>query len=107
MKKSKELEKFISMMFLIGEKPGVFGMSSSDDIYHFLQGFFYASNDEIKDFISDFKSYVNKHFVKTYFPDRSDFELDWKNWIRFTSSTNFESVKWFDKLFKGYVESLE
>ncbi len=108
MEKTKEIEKLLTIIDTLANKPGVFGISNSSEIFHFLQGYNISANQEIQKILFGFNDYVNKLYSQTVFQvnDKEISNKTWNNWIRFMTATDYESITLFKNLVYSYLEEI-
>jgi hypothetical protein len=99
--KVKEVNQFIDWLQHVVNKPGMYQVNNIEDLGLIMSGYLIGAAhmgdvEALSAFLSDFRSFVNKHFETT-------FDYDLERLIRFNSSGDKGSLVLFKELFDKFV----
>ena len=94
-------EKLNELITAITKRPAMYGVNKVEDIELIILGYTACSavaQDNVSDFNTAFRNYVNTHFEMTG-------DYAWPRLIRFHSGSDSHSIELFSKLFFKYLIS--
>lgn len=97
-----KVNRFLTLIFHVVERPGIYGVNEVDDLYFIMFGYQYAdlqSMEDISNLLSGFRRYVNEHFELKG-------DHDWPRLIKLYSASDRHSIELFGLLFRKYLDSI-
>lgn len=96
--KMTDLNDFLSFVFLILKRPGMFCVNKVEDLNYMITGYTFGnSNQEVAELLSHFRIFVNNDMD-------SISNHDWVKLIRLYSGSDSHSLKLFQDMFERFLE---